>query len=67
MSRERLHRLWCQPGFDPARHREVSEPMPIESLDSCELVEEWQELAFDQIVMTDVMTFQVRKDEIVCL
>jgi hypothetical protein len=50
VSSEGLHRLGCEAGFDPARHSEVSEAVPVETLDGREGVKERQEFSLDQIV-----------------
>jgi hypothetical protein len=65
MSRERLHRLRGQLGFDPARHGEVSEAMPIEALDCLDLIEQRLELPFDQVVVSDMSAVPVWEDQIV--
>jgi len=62
---ERLDCLGCETGFDPARHSEVSEAVPVETLDGREHVKERQEFSLDQIVMADVLAFSVWEDQVV--
>lgn len=42
----------------------MPEPVPIESFDGRELFEEKQELAFDQIVMAEVVTSPIWEDQV---
>src|ERR1700676_1327896 len=64
MTGEGLHRLWGEPCLDPARYREVAEPVPVEALDLRQQLEQRQELTLNQVVMPDVMTLSVPKDQI---
>jgi hypothetical protein len=62
MAGESLHRLGCEAGFDPARDGKVSEPMPIEAIDTFNFVEQRQELPLDHVVVPDISAAPVWED-----
>jgi hypothetical protein len=76
MASECLNRLRRAPGFDPTRYGEVPKRMPIEtpgwrgracrvrSVDNFKVVKKRAKTAFHQIVMTDVVSLLVWKNEV---
>ena len=79
MSGECLHRLWREPRLNPTRNSEVSKPMPIESprghrdiprvvlVRLFEREKEREELSLYKIVMSDVVSLSVRKNQVLWL
>jgi hypothetical protein len=66
MSRESLDRLWPHASFDPSGHSEMAQSVPVEALYP-ECVEERQEPPLDQIIVPNVFTFSIGKNQIVRL
>jgi len=67
MASESLHRLGCEASFDPARDGKVSEPMPIESVDTFKFIEQREELPLDQVVVPEISAVPVREDKVIHL